>query len=332
MALATLDLSLYTTGRPDAQEAFAADLRRELTRHGFVKIVGHGLSNEGINQVFAWNKKFFQLGYEDKAVIAHPGGSDPQRGWSAVGKENAASLYRTGFLKARMASALKDSREHFDQGSTRDLRYPNRWPHENVLPGFREFMESWYERMEAVADRLMAALERAFRLPSGALLDRMTHEKNASEARLLHYPAIDMAEIKQGAVSRIWPHFDLGVITLLFQDGVGGLECEDRESSGDFVSVGGNSRSEMVVNVSETLQRWTNDTVRAGLHRVTVPKSFEERESGMVPERFSVTYFCKADRDASVGALPEFVPSGSKAKYEDMTAIEYHQSRLQSAY
>ncbi|KAL9020094.1 MAG: hypothetical protein Q9180_008657, partial [Flavoplaca navasiana] len=289
MALATLDLSLYTTGRHDTQEAFAADLRRELVRHGFVKIVGHGLSDEDINQVFAWNKIFFQLDYEDKAVIAHPGGSDPQRGWSAVGKENAASLYRTGFLKARMASALKDSRmeycdnvveqEHFDQGSTKDLKYPNRWPHEHVLPGFREFMESWYDKMEAVAGHLMAALEQAFGLPPGALLDRMTHEKNASEARLLHYPAIDMAEIKQGAVSRIWPHFDLGVITLLFQDGVGGLECEDRENSGNFLSVGSNSRSEMVVNVSETLQRWTNDTVRAGLHRVTVPKSFEERDS-----------------------------------------------------
>ncbi|KAL9636761.1 MAG: hypothetical protein Q9204_002125, partial [Flavoplaca sp. TL-2023a] len=114
--------------------------------------------------------------------------------------------------------------------------------------------------MEAVAGHLMAALERAFGLPSGALLDRITREKNASEARLLHYPAIDMAEIKQGAVSRIWPHFDLGVITLLLQDGVGGLECEDRENSGNFLSVGSNSRTEMVVNVSETLQRWTNDT------------------------------------------------------------------------
>lgn len=27
-----------------------------------------------------------------------------------VGKENAASLYRTGFLKAKMANPLKDSR------------------------------------------------------------------------------------------------------------------------------------------------------------------------------------------------------------------------------
>ncbi|KAL8786522.1 MAG: hypothetical protein Q9213_002749 [Squamulea squamosa] len=194
--------------------------------------------------------------------------------------------------------------EHFDQGSTKDLTYQNRWPQEHILPGFREFMESWYEKMAEIAGHLMEALEHAFVLPPGAFLGRMTHEKNASEARLLHYPKIDMADINKGGVSRIWPHFDLGVITLLFQDGVGGLECEDRESRGNFISVGSDSRSEMVVNVSETLQRWTNGSVQAGLHRVTVPKTFEGRDSGMVPERYSVTYFCKADRDASVGALP----------------------------
>ncbi|KAI4233186.1 MAG: hypothetical protein LQ349_004567 [Xanthoria aureola] len=332
MALATLDLSAFTNGEHDKRAAFAADLRRELSRHGFVKITGHGLSNGDIEDVFTWNKRFFKLGIGDKAAIAHPGGSDPQRGWSAVGKENAASLYRTGFLKAKTANTLKDSREHFDQGSAQDLNYPNRWPDEGVLPGFREFMENWYEKMEAAAGRLMEALEEAFQLPPGSFLNKMTHEKNASEARLLHYPAIDMAEIKQGGVSRIWPHFDLGVITLLFQDGVGGLECEDRTRSDKFLGVGRNSQSEMVVNVSETLQRWTNGSVPAGLHRVTVPKRFEERGCGMVPERFSVTYFCKADRDANVGALPQFVSNECPAKYEEMTAIEYHQSRLKSAY
>ncbi|KAL8649434.1 MAG: hypothetical protein Q9226_005579 [Calogaya cf. arnoldii] len=332
MALKTLDLSLFINGRHETRKTFAADLKEELTRHGFVKVVGHGLSNEDIERVFEWNKKFFRLDIDEKAAIAHPGGSDPQRGWSAVGKENAASLYRTGFLKTKMANTLKDSREHFDQGSTKDSAYPNRWPHERALPGFQEFMEEWYEKMEKVAVCLMEALECAFQLPRGTFLDKMTHEKNASEARLLHYPAIDIAEINQGAVSRIWPHFDLGVITLLFQDGVGGLECEDRERSGHFLGVESNSRSEMVVNVSETLQRWSNDSMPAGLHRVTVPKTFEQRNSGIVPERFSVTYFCKADREALVGALPQFVPAGSKSKYDEITAIGYHQSRLKSAY
>lgn len=193
-------------------------------------------------------------------------------------------------------------------------------------------MESWYEKMGKVAAHLMEALECAFDLPEGSFLDKMTREKNASEARLLHYPEIDMMDINKGAVSRIWPHFDLGVITLLLQDGVGGLECENRDRRGTFRAVGSNSPSELIVNVSETLQRWTNDVLPAGLHRVTVPRAFEKLESGIVPERYSVTYFLKADREASVGPLPQFVSGCCEAKYDNMTAIEYHLSRLKSAY
>lgn len=229
-------------------------------------------------------------------------------------------------------SSLKVLQEHFDQGSQNDLEFPNRWPDPNALPGFREFMEAWYEQLANVAARLMEALEVAFRLPTGSFLDKMTKEANAGEARLLHYPAIDMEEIRKGSTSRIWPHFDLGVITLLFQDDVGGLECEDRSCPDTFIAIKSTSRSEMVVNVSETLQRWTNDTLPAGLHRVTIPRQFQHLQAGTVPERWSLTYFCKADRKASAGPLPPYVSETSPAKYEEMTAIEYHRSRLQSAY
>ena len=192
-------------------------------------------------------------------------------------------------------------------------------------------MERWYKQLGDAATRLMEALEVAFELPPGSFLDKMTQSSNASEARLLHYPAIDVQEVRRGSVSRIWPHFDLGVLTLLFQDGIGGLECEDRRIPDTFIPVESGSRDEMVVNVSETLQRWTNDELPAGLHRVTLPQHYQGLESGMVPERYSITYFGKADREASVGPLPQFAKR-SRSRYEDMTAIQYHQSRLQSAY
>lgn len=193
-------------------------------------------------------------------------------------------------------------------------------------------MEEAFEKLEQISASIMEALEVAFNLPSGAFLDRMTHKDNASEMRLNHYPAIDINDIKRGGVSRIWPHFDLGVITLLFQDGVGGLEFEDREQRDTFDRVECATQAEMVVNVSETLQRWTNDTLPAGLHRVNVPHYLEDKDVGTLPERYSIAYFCKADRGASVGPLTQFVQEGSKPMYQEMSAIEYHQQRLQSAY
>ena len=193
-------------------------------------------------------------------------------------------------------------------------------------------METAFETLEAVASQLMMALEMALKLPRGAFLDKITHQGNASELRLNHYPAIDIQEINGGAVSRIWPHFDLGVITLLFQDRVGGLEFEDREQPGAYDRVSCQDSNDIIVNVSESLQRWTNGGVRAGLHRVNIPKQFESDTSGMLPERFSIAYFCKADRNASVGPLKELIAEGCTSNYEDISAIDYHLQRLQSAY
>lgn len=193
-------------------------------------------------------------------------------------------------------------------------------------------MEDAFESLEQVAARLLSALELALHLPDGAFLQKTTHEKNASELRQNHYPAIEVEEIKRGSISRIWPHFDLGVLTLLFQDNVGGLEFEDREQAGRFNRVQCGNPVEMVVNVSETLQRWTNGHLRAGLHRVSLPEHLVGKESGTVPERYSVAYFCKADRAASVGPLKEFVQQGCAPRYDDISAIDYHLRRLQSAY
>lgn len=217
-------------------------------------------------------------------------------------------------------------------GATNDPQFPNKWPADALLPGFRPFMENSFEKLEHVTAWILKALEVALNLPQGSFLDRITHRGNASELRLNRYPSIDIEEIKGGSVSRIWPHFDLGVITLLFQDGVGGLECENRERPGAFYRIESASQSEMVVNISETLQRWTNNVVPAGLHRVSIPEHMEQQDKGMLPERYSIAYFCKADRAASVGPLAQFVPVGEKSPYADMTAIEYHQQRLLSAY
>lgn len=59
------------------------------------------------------NRSFFHMDVVQKMKIVHPGGSAPQRGWSAVGAENSSTLYRKGLLKARMTEDLKDARVHY---------------------------------------------------------------------------------------------------------------------------------------------------------------------------------------------------------------------------
>ena len=65
------------------------------------------------------NQSFFKLPTAEKLAIAHPGGSDPQRGFSCVGSENSSTLYRKGLLKTQVPEDLRDARViafYLDQG------------------------------------------------------------------------------------------------------------------------------------------------------------------------------------------------------------------------
>ena len=190
-------------------------------------------------------------------------------------------------------------------------------------------MEMYFEYGQKISLQIMEACEVGLDLPPGTLVERCTPA--ASELRLNHYPPITIEKLKEGLTKRTWPHSDFGIITLLFQDAVGGLELEDR-TTGNFVPVVRNHPCEMVVNVSDTFQRLTNDVIRVGLHQVTNPVHMKDMENGTLPERYSSVYFFKAHRDTSVGPLPAFVGPQQPAHYPDMTALEFHRESTKVLY
>lgn len=142
-----------------------------------------------------------------------------------------------------------------------------------------------------------------------------------SELRIVHYAPIKPAASVPPMYKRAWPHSDLGVLTLLFQGGgVDGLEFEDRSHLGSYKSVTFEHPDDLLVNVSDTLARWTNDVLPAGVHQVSLPTATNESE---IPERFSSAFFLKARRSVLVSALPAFVSPDNPAKYQEVTALEY---------
>lgn len=223
------------------------------------------------------------------------------------------------------------SQEHFDHGPRNDTCFPNQWPPETVangLIGFRSFMETYFDTMSTLSHQLLSILETALKVPAGTLTSRCS--RNHNELRLNHYPATTIEEIRNGTVRRTGAHTDYGVLTLLFQDRSGGLEIQDRSvpaTEVQFMPVTADDPYELVVNVADTLQRWTNDVVPAGLHQVTIPGNRRDEVGGRLPDRFSVAYFMKSNREELVGSLPEFVSEKRPAKYEHVSAIDYHKSR-----
>jgi isopenicillin N synthase-like dioxygenase len=191
-------------------------------------------------------------------------------------------------------------------------------------------MTAFYQQCDEVCLTLMKALELAWGISDGSLVARCM--PSATDLRLTHYPAIAVEDMDQDKKTcRIAPHTDFGPITLLFQDGTGGLEVEDR-TTGIFVPVSPAIPTEMIVNVGDTLTRWTNGRILGGVHQVTVPEAMKGARGVTIPSRISMAYLFKAGREVSLGPLPSFFSATNPAKFADMTALEYQRWRNSIIY
>lgn len=117
--------------------------------------------------------------------------------------------------------------------------------------------------------------------------------------------------------------------TLVAQNGVGGLVAQ--KLNGDWVNVPPISGG-IAVNVGEMLQRWSNDILRATPHQILDedPLNKDAQKSDRVPERYSIAFFCNANKNTSLECLPVCHSAERPPRYEPMNAFEYITMRLTS--
>ena len=286
------------------------------------------------------SRKFFALPLATKLLAPHPPGGMHHRGYSSPGMEKVTQA--------------PDYKESFDSGNPLDsTMQPNIWLPDTHLPGFRAFMESHFATCASLIHALLDALSLALGVPPPGLAP--THAANAFQLRLLHYPPVRAADLRERRTERIGKHSDFGTLTLLFQDAVGGLkvqrpgaeaEAEDEaEGEGAFVDVPP-VRDAVLVNVGDLMARWSNGRWRSTVHRVGLPAGHNSSDDGeaargargeaetqdVVPERFSVPFFATADMDTVIEALPGCWGEGRPKLYEPVTAWEYVQMRMAALY
>lgn len=219
-------------------------------------------------------------------------------------------------------------------GAMDDPLYDNMWLDEGEFPRFRQFMEHFYTICHETHMTILRALEMGFRDVGKEvnLIERC--KDNVSELRLNYYPPINVQDMKTGHISRISSHTDFGTVTLLLQDSVGGLEVEDQSAlgSGKHIPVEPTSKTELLINVGDSLQRLTNNYLTSVSHRVTIPVTLKDKEEGQIAERYSVAYFAKVSRSQSLRPLDQFVSADNPPLYPEMTAYELNQMKLQKIY
>ncbi|MCJ1352411.1 MAG: hypothetical protein MMC33_002395 [Icmadophila ericetorum] len=120
-------------------------------------------------------------------------------------------------------------------------------------------------------------------------------------------------------------HKDFSSITLLFQDRGGGLEFEDPNRPGEFVSAEPTPGA-LTLNVGDMLERLSSGIFRSATHRVTLPNHGEKLDATsnkITPARYSIPYFVVPDENEMVRCFTSCILDERPLKFEPVTVTEY---------
>ncbi|WP_008296123.1 isopenicillin N synthase family dioxygenase [Congregibacter litoralis] len=286
--------------RSDAE--VARDIDRALRDVGFMAVRNLGVTPQRIEEVFGTARRFFDGAEEEKRRCAYVAARE-NFGYQGLGQESL-DPDRPGDLKETftMRNLLSE------QVAT------ERWPDDE----FRASISTFFADALAAAQRLQRLLALALSMPSEFFVDR--HNGENITLRLLHYPpvlrsVIDPEQMGAGA------HTDYGMLTLLFQDAVGGLQVQSEKGAWHDVPPRPDA---IVINSGDLLERWSNGRYRSTCHRVL------PREQGV--ERYSIALFVDPDSDTRVEVLPSCIPAGGAAVYPPVSAGEHLQAKIEATH
>ncbi|MFT7288773.1 MAG: isopenicillin N synthase-like dioxygenase [Halieaceae bacterium] len=280
----------------------AEALDSALSQVGFMALRNLGLSRARVDDVFATVRRFFALSEASKRRCAYSAAAE-NFGYQGLGEEK---------LDPSRPVDLKETftmRNLLDGGAQQ-----RRWPDED----FRASVSTFYVDAMAAAQRLQRLLALALGVPEDFFLSR--HNGENVTLRLLHYPAVPtqfVATQQMGAGA----HTDYGMLTLLLQDEVGGLQVQSAD--GDWHDVPPRQDA-IVINSGDLLERWSNGRYRSTRHRV-LPRSPSQ-------ERYSIALFVDPDSATRVEALASCISAGNPARFPATTAGEHLQEKIEATH
>jgi isopenicillin N synthase-like dioxygenase len=312
MSIPVIDLARFTNGDAAERKSVARETDRICREIGFLGVVGHGVPDGVIGDLYARSKAFFHQPAQAKLGVRQPA-PEIVRGYIGFGK---------GALGAtRGEKTPPDMKESYTIGPERtDGETPaaNIWPAGD--PSFRSAWLAYYAQMERLGLQMMRLFAEALDLETDHFDAAFGHHPSILSA--IYYP--DQVEPPKQGQLRAGAHTDFGTMTILRPDNApGGLQVMSK--AGDWlaarVPAGG-----FVVNIGDMMARWTNDRWVSTLHRVVNPP----RDLVSGTERLSIGFFHQPNDDFVVECLPGCRDAEGRALYPPVAAGDYMTARFNS--
>jgi len=293
-----IDVGDLLSGRPGSADDVARQIRQACTGTGFFYISSHGLE-EQLASLLSVMQSYFSTPETDRALAS-------------------IDRYQRGFRK--QGSDQEAFKESFDIGVDLPLTHPavendvpmhgpNRWPEH--FPALRSPSEAYFSASEALGRRLLAGFARSLGQAENCFEPHCTEAM--VQMRMFHYPAPPSNSEWWGSP----PHTDYGMITLLAQDPVGGLEIQNL--GGEWVSAP-YIKDTLVINVGDMFNRFTNGVYRSTVHRVM-------NRAGV--DRYSVAMFYHLNADCMVTPFDTCCTAARPSRHKPIKYLTHIVSRFE---
>lgn len=278
---------------------------------GFFYIKGHAIPASQMQAIIDLAKTFFALPLEEKLKIDITQ-SQHHRGYGAIATEQL-DPQRPGDFKETFDMGRHLDNTDPDVIAGKPLHGANQYP---AVPEFQALMEDHYQQMLELGKTVLKGIAVALGIEPDFFDRRFTHP--ISVLRLIHYPSHEAKQndeqIGAGA------HTDYGCITVLYQDGSGGLQVRHR--NGEWIDAPP-IEGTFVINIGDMMARWSNDRYTSTPHRVINPQGIE---------RYSSPFFVEPNFDTDIYCLEGCQSEQVPAKYPPISAGEYLLSRFNDTY
>ncbi|KAG5236765.1 hypothetical protein OIU76_011583 [Salix suchowensis] len=280
----TIDISgLEDSNR---RSAVVDKVGRACREFGFFQVVNHGVPLEVLDRTIGAIKGFHELPTEEKMR------------WYRREMGTGVSFLSNVDLFHSKAASWRD---------TLQMTLGPNLPELEEIPGVcRDELVDWNQYAKQLGEVLMELLCEGLGLNAGKLKDLTFLDARTMAAH--YYPYCPQPDLTVGIMS----HTDPGVLTVLLQDQIGGLQVKHGEDWVDVKPVPG----AIVINVGDIMQILSNNEYKSNEHRVLA--------NGCQEPRISIAiFFNPLKRDNLFGPFPELISPEKPAVYREFVYTDY---------
>ena len=275
-------------GRADAPERIDQACRHD----GFFVVIGHDVDPALFGRLDDAARDFFSRSVVDKSEIEMARAGTAWRGWFPPGGE--------------LTSGVPDGKEGIYFGREDGPDHPRCGTPlhgANLFPSDSDLGPAVLDVLDALTDlghRLCSLIATGLGLDAEWFRETLTADPTIL-FRIFHYPAAsaDGQDPVAGATWGVQEHTDYGLLTILRQDDVGGLEVHGREGWVDVPPI----PDSFVCNLGDMLERMTGGAYRSTPHRVRRPTR----------SRLSFPFFFDPSWEARIAPGPGLGDTGAPA-------------------